>query len=584
MEPSISEQLPLLSFEFATSTGQKQPLTFINPVYIFEAYTVDEVIPCLNSVQAEVEKGYYAAGFLSYESAPAFQQGMKVKAGHKMPLLWFGIYDEPIKDTVKSHGSYTLSHWKSTVSKEEYHYSIQAIKNAIEQGETYQTNFTIRLEADFAGDDLAFYEKLKHGQASNYSAYLNIGKYKILSASPELFFHLNGNMITTRPMKGTIQRGYTLEQDELNSNTLFHSKKNRAENVMIVDLLRNDLGMVAETGSVNVSKLFEIEKYPTLHQMTSTICATVAENRGLIDIFKAIFPCGSITGAPKLTTMAIISELETSPREVYCGAIGYLTPEKEAIFNVPIRTVIIDEENSKAVYGVGGGITWDSTTTGEYEEILTKARFLKEHPPQFDLLESLLLEDGEYFLLDQHLRRLGDSATYFSYTFINNDVKQGLISCARKHPIGKFKVRLLLSKSGGFKIETEKIKPISTPIKIVLAMQPIERSQHFLYHKTTYRDIYTNFQRLKPQHAFDVLLWNEADELTEFTNGNIVVELGGKLWTPPVESGLLGGTFRNTLVQSGKIHEKVIYKNELINATTIWFINSVRKWLEVELL
>lgn len=584
METSISQQLPLLSFEFATSTGQKQPLTFMNPVHIIEAYTLEEVIPCLHDVQAKIGEGFYAAGFLSYESAPAFQQGMKVNAGHKMPLLWFGIFDEPINDNVKSHGTYKLSRWKSTVSKEEYHHSIQAIKKAIEQGVTYQTNFTIRLEADFAGDDLAFYEKLKHGQASNYSAYLNIGKYRILSASPELFFHLNGNEITTRPMKGTIQRGYTLKQDECNSSTLYHSKKNRAENVMIVDLLRNDLGMVAVTGSVDVPKLFEIEKYPTLHQMTSTICATVAENRGLIDIFKAIFPCGSITGAPKLTTMEIISELEKSPREVYCGAIGYITPEKEAIFNVPIRTVIIDEENSKAVYGVGGGITWDSTTAGEYEEILTKAHFLKELPPQFNLLESLLLEDGNYFLLDEHLRRLGDSAAYFSYAFINNDVKHGLISCAGKHSIGKFKVRLLLSQNGDFTIETEKIKPISTPIKIVLATQPIDKSNRFLYHKTTYRDIYTNFQSQKPPHAFDVLLWNEADELTEFTNGNIVVELDGKLLTPPIESGLLGGTFRNKLIQSDKIHEKVIYKHELKNATKIWFINSVRQWLEAKFL
>lgn len=584
MQTSYSKDSPILSLEFATSTGQIQPLTFIKPVKIIETSVLEEVLPCLNEIQSELEKGYFAAGFLSYESAPAFQPGMKVNRNHKMPLLWFGIYSEPIKETIHSHGSFKLSPWESTTTKGQYHSSIQEIKDAIEQGITYQTNFTIRLEADFEGDELAFYEKLKQGQASNYCAYLNIGKYRILSASPELFFHLDGNTLTTRPMKGTIKRGYTLEQDELKRSALFQSEKNRAENVMIVDLLRNDLGMVAETGSVVVKKLFEIETYPTLHQMTSTVSANLARNLDIIDIFKAIFPCGSITGAPKLTTMEMIAELEKSPREVYCGAIGFITPNKEAIFNVPIRTVIIDQERNKAIYGVGGGITWDSTSVDEYDEILTKASLLKEQPPRFKLLESLLLEDGNYFLFEDHLQRLKDSAIYFNFQFNIDEINESLSLCALHYPLGHFKVRVMLAKQGEITVETQKLEVTTTPIKIFLAEKPIERHNRFLYHKTTYRDMYTTFQESKPQDAFDVLLWNEDGELTEFTNGNIVIEIDGKLMTPPIESGLLGGTFRKSLIQTGQIHEKVITKKDLIKASRIWFINSVRKWLEAKLL
>ncbi|WP_147534639.1 aminodeoxychorismate synthase component I [Bacillus marasmi] len=582
MQKTITDQPPLLSFEFASSSGQIQPLTFINPIKIIKAETVEKVLPCLTEVQAEIEKGYYAAGYLSYESAPAFQPEMTVKEGHTIPLLWFGIFLEPVQDTVHSDGPYAISDWKPTVNKMQYRSSIKSIKNAIEQGLTYQTNYTIRLEADFKGDELSFFQKIKNGQSSSYCAYLNIDNYRILSASPELFFHLKGNTLTTRPMKGTIKRGNTLEEDLQYINHLYHSEKNRAENVMIVDLLRNDLGMVAETGTVKVDKLFSIETFPTLHQMTSTVTATVAKNRTLLDIFKAIFPCGSITGAPKLTTMEMISKLEDLPREVYCGAIGYITPKQEAIFNVPIRTVLIDKKMGKATYGVGGGITWDSTVEDEYDEILTKARLLEEHPPEFQLLESLLLEDGSYFLLNEHLKRLKSSAHYFNFPYHKEELQNALLSLAKQNQHGRFKVRMILEKSGVITVEAQTIESITSPIKIMLADKPTSRNNRFLYHKTTNRDAYTPFQLAKPPYIFDVLLWNESEELTEYTNGNIVVEQDGKLWTPPVECGLLNGTYRQSLIQSGQVYEKVLTLEDLQNCQKVWFINSVRKWLEVE--
>lgn len=574
---------PILSFEFKSAAGELQPLTFSNPDKIIVANTVEEVLPCLQIIQDAVENGYYAAGFLSYESASAFNKAVRVKKRNAMPLLWFGLFSEPEYRSLASKGSYQVAQWRPSVNMEEYESAISTIKQYIESGDTYQVNYTIRLHSEFQGDDLAFFKKLKNAQAANYCAYINTGEHSILSTSPELFFHLKDGNITTKPMKGTAKRGYSCIEDEEIANSLYHSEKNRAENVMIVDLLRNDLGMIAETGTVNVAKLFEIERYPTVHQMTSTITAKVAPNKELIDILKALFPCGSITGAPKIRTMDIITELETAPREVYCGAIGFITPTKEAIFNVPIRTVIIDQYSGEATYGVGGGITWDSTVEGEYNEILAKASFLDKEQPPFQLLESLLLSEGKYFLLEEHLNRLQNSADYFSFQYKLKDIKNSLLEFASQNNNGKLKIRLLLTRNGEIEMEGVPITQSKTPLKVALANQPMSKENPFLYHKTTNRDAYTGFQKQYPE-VFDVLLWNENKELTEFTNGNVVLEIDGVMWTPPVSSGLLAGTFRETLIKNGQIHEKTITIADLKLCTKIWFINSVRKWLEVQII
>lgn len=573
---------PLLSFEFATSKGII-PHTFRNPENIIIATTIEEVLPCLESVQYAVEQGCFAAGFLSYECAPAFDPAFKVKAGNIMPLLWFGIFSDVIHETISGDGHYTLTKWKPSIGRSQYDKNIDSIKQYIERGDTYQTNYTIRLTSQFQGDDIAFFEKLKHAQASNYCAYINTGDHSILSASPELFFHLNGDRITTRPMKGTIKRGTSIAEDEQNASWLYHSEKNRAENVMIVDLLRNDLNMIAQPGTVHVPKLFEIERYPTLHQMTSTIEAKIPKDLPIYQLFKALFPCGSITGAPKISTMKIIAELETMPREIYCGAIGFITPEKEAIFNVPIRTVMIDQLTGSATYGVGGGITWDSTSAGEYEEIITKARLLQENTTNFQLLESLLLDHGEYFLIEEHLLRLEHTAHYFGFRYDDAAIKKTLVEFASKHQEGKWKVRLLLGEKEDLEIEGVPIAaPLASPLKMVIADKPVNKNNPFLYHKTTNRSVYDEYQRQKSPDAFDILLWNEDGELTEFTNGNIVLEIDGVQWTPPVTSGLLAGTFRSQLLKQGKIREKVLSLSDIKRSTKVWFINSVRKWVEVQ--
>ncbi len=574
---------PLLSFEFADANGEINPITFENPLKVIIAPTLDDVLPSFRMVEEAIEQGYYAAGFLSYESAAAFDSAYIVKPESSMPLLWFGIFDQPVSQPPSSAGKYKLTEWKPSVSMEEYDQAISNIKKSIQNGITYQTNYTIRLTSQFAGDDVAFFEKLKKGQASNYCAYINTGRFSILSASPELFFHLKGNKLTTRPMKGTIKRGRTVAEDRENADWLYHSEKNRAENVMIVDLLRNDLGIIAESGSVAVSKLYEIEQYPTVHQLTSTISARLTEKTRLIDIFQALFPCGSITGAPKISTMEIIGSLETSPREVYCGAIGYITPKKEAIFNVPIRTVWIDHQSGNAVYGVGGGITWDSTTEGEYLEILTKALLLTEDRPEFQLLESLLLENGEIFLLENHLKRLKESADYFGYQTDLKTVKEKLNQFASQHHAGLFKIRLLIAEDGKITVEGQPLEQQMAPLKVMLALEPVDQNNPFLYHKTTNRAIYEPFQQQKTADVFDMLFWNKDGEITEFTNGNVVAELDGELWTPPVKSGLLAGTFREMLLETGEIREKTITLSDLKNCRKIWFINSVRKWVEVQL-
>jgi para-aminobenzoate synthetase / 4-amino-4-deoxychorismate lyase len=580
----MEQKEPLLTFEFADSNGNIKPYTFQNPVSVITASMVEDVLPSFQLVQEAVDKGYYAAGFLSYESAPAFDPAFKVKSGGSFPLLWFGIFSAPEHSQLCSLSDFAVSEWKPSISMDEYNQGINSIKKSIQFGDTYQTNYTIRLHSQFTGDGLAFYNRLRQAQNSNFCAYVHTGEQSILSASPELFFHLEHGKITTRPMKGTVKRGASSAEDTANAEWLYQSEKNRAENLMIVDLLRNDLGMIAQSGSVNVEKIFEIEQYPTVHQMTSTISAKVSETTSIVDIFKALFPCGSITGAPKISTMNIIADLENEPRDVYCGAIGYITPNNEAIFNVPIRTVLIDHKTGNAVYGVGGGVTWDSTSEGEYNEILAKAMLLEEKPTKFQLLESLLLENGDYFLLEEHLKRLENSAQYFGFRCQVERIKKSLKEFGDKNHTGLLKVRLLLAKNGDLTIEGQTITQQKAVLKVTLADEPVDKTNPFLYHKTTNREIYAKYQKQKTQEAFDVLLWNQDGELTEFTNGNIVLEIEGNLCTPPVKSGLLAGTFRDRLLQIGEIHEKTLTKSDLIMATRVWFINSVRKWKEVQLI
>lgn len=577
---------PFLLLEFPHPQHNTKTILSAHPSKIIVAHQLDEVCPALRAVQRATEAGFYAAGYVSYEAAPAFDRAFAVNDGAKMPLLWFGIFEEP-KNLMIPHreNSFQLGKWQPVTPRDEYDEAIATVRAAIARGVTYQVNYATRLRTEFVGDDFAFYRRLCAAQQPAYCAYLNLGRYRVLSASPELFFHWRDGQICTKPMKGTIRRGRWRAEDEALAAWLAASEKNRAENVMIVDLLRNDLGRIAEVGSVRVPHLFEIERYPTLFQMTSTVTATTRPNLSLEELFRAIFPGGSITGAPKISTMQLIAELENTPREVYCGAIGFITPQQEALFNIAIRTVCLDISRGVAEYGVGGGITYDSTAEDEYAEVLTKAALLTETATPFSLLETMLLKDGQYTLLTHHLERMADSAHYFDIPFPESGIIDALDNLIQRHPHNEHRVRLLLSQTGEFHLEPIPLSapPPTQPLPVALADSPISRHNRFLYHKTTHRTLYNTHRATHPE-AWDVLLWNEEGELTEFCIGNLVLELDGQRYTPPMSCGLLAGTFRAALLERGEIQERVLRREELERATRLWLINSVRGWVEVHLL
>lgn len=406
------------------NTATKQWMRFENPEEVFIANCIEEVIPCLNKIEEMVlEHGLYAAGFLSYEAAPAFDEALCVKPMDSFPLVWFSMYAKPEMFQLPVHevaSAYTLGKWSPSVSTSVYERTIAEIKELIARGDTYQVNYTFRLNTTFTGDSWSFFLKLVQAQQTGYAAYIDMGRYIICSASPELFFRLDDNKLVSRPMKGTAARGRTLSEDKVQSEWLYNSEKNRAENIMIVDMIRNDMGRIANIGSVEVTSFYDIERYPTLFQMTSTVASTTSSS--VTEIMTALFPCASITGAPKPRTMEIISELETTPRRIYTGSIGYIAPDRKAQFNVAIRTVLIDRKAEQAEYGFGGGIVWDSDSTDEYNECQVKARILTSDRPEFSLLETMLwTSDIGYFLLDYHFKRLLDSAEYFDY---NADIER----------------------------------------------------------------------------------------------------------------------------------------------------------------
>ncbi|SER79386.1 para-aminobenzoate synthetase / 4-amino-4-deoxychorismate lyase [Gracilibacillus ureilyticus] len=559
---------------------------FTQPIEIIKANKIENVPEAFKKVERALSKGYYVAGYVSYEAAPAFDTSYYVSDNSVLPLIWFGVFeeDQPGNKKLDNNSSYTLSEWKNTISRDRYDQMIEKIKSLIGQGITYQVNYTTRLKAHFSGDSHSFYQQLLRNQSASYCAYLNIEDYQILSISPELFFHVDNGKIKTKPMKGTIKRGKTLEEDSELKKQLQSSKKDQAENVMIVDLLRNDLGRIAKPGSITVKSLFEIEQYPTVHQMTSTIEAVLEEDKTVWDWFEALFPCGSITGAPKVETMKQIAEIETTPREVYCGAIGWIGPDRQAVFSVPIRTVWINNETGVAAYGTGSGVTWHSNKEDEYAEWKQKAAFLSDNRPTFSLLESILLENGTYPLLDYHLKRLHDSAIYFSYKWNKKELIHHLSELANKYPHGKYKVRLLLDQHGSISVTADHINELSEPIHSLIALKPISSDNVFLYHKTTNRSIYKNYDQYLPEGYMTTLLWNENGFLTEFTIGNVVFEKNGMYYTPPVSDGLLNGTMRAKLIDKKIIKEKQIPVQNIDEYDQIWFINSVRGWLKVELL
>lgn len=565
-----------IQFDFKKDGSNKGPLLFSNPIKIISTSNPHEIQHCLNQIDKAVEEGYYAAGYMSYEAINACNNTDKINT---MPLLVFGIYHKPgkIKKNIQQ-STFQISTWKLLESTNKYKENFHKVMKAIEDGLIEEVNYTVPFKATFIGDSFAYYNQLKKAQQANYCAYLSMDGFDILSASPELFFKVENNTVTARPMKGTIHRGYTYETDLQHKEWLSASEKNKLENTIIKDLMEKELEKVTIPGTLRTIDPFRVEKYPTVYQMTSGLKGDISPETSIMEIMETLFPCGSIAGVPKAAGLKLIQSLESHPREIYCGTIGYITPKKKAVFNVPIRTVWIDRKKQTAHYGAGGAITIHSEMEEELREIHTKADVLTWKQPDFDLLETIGLHEGSYTVLDHHIKRLQESAAYFDFSLDLKNIEQQLQQLKVTHDTGSWRVRLTVSQNGSNDITTTSIQKSSENKLVRFADAPINKNSRFLYHKTTNRTMY---QQLQQKDVFDVLLWNEEGAITEFTIGNIVVEIDGTLFTPPVSCGLLPGTFRKHLLEENVIQEKELFKQDIITANNIWLINSVRKWVKV---
>jgi para-aminobenzoate synthetase/4-amino-4-deoxychorismate lyase len=575
----VSLNDPAIFFDSFGGNNFASSWRFCGYVKTVAAFHNREVINVLNQIEQAAADGLYAVGFVSYEAASALNPDLPpAQPVDGLPLAWFALFHE--RHNVAAGAALPASSagilLEPAKSFGDYVGEVERIRDYIAAGDCYQVNHTFPLEGFFQGTLRDLYRKIGTAQQAPFCAYIDTGRFEILTASPELFFSLKEERITTRPMKGTSGRGRWAAEDLAAIEQLRSSPKEKAENLMIVDLLRNDMGIVAETGSVTVDALFEVETYPTVHQMTSTISAQLRANTGLTDIFKALFPCGSVTGAPKRRSMEIITGLENAPRGIYCGAIGCVAPGGEALFSVAIRTLLLDKQTNKLTMGVGSAITWDSEASSEYAECLSKGAFIYGEPRDFQLIESLRLENGDYTLLDRHIARLTTSASYFGFRCKLEQIRQELaLHAARTSRLCK--VRLLLSVDGAIEITSEQLLVDTTPLRVAVSNVRVNSNDPMLYHKTTRREPFDAARSNRPD-CDEMLLQNEKGQLTEGSYHSLVLKLDGRLVTPPLCCGLLPGVLREELIENGEISEQILYPKDLERATEVWLINSVRGW------
>ena len=560
----------ICEIDFPDVDGGRWRARFSHSHRVLIAHKLGDVEQVIAQAEQAALDGQWVVGFVSYEAAAAFDAALQTHAAHSnLPLAAFAVYgyDEAALEDISARSAISAA-WALLDSEAIIAGNIDAARAAIDRGDYYQVNYATRLQATLDCDIAALYAALRAAQPNGYCACIDGGDWQIASVSPELFFDWTPNRtLTTKPMKGTAALDAAA--------VLSDSAKERAENLMIVDLLRNDMARVAETGSVQVVSLFDIEALPSVLQMTSTIrCVTKVETT-LPDIFRALFPCGSVTGAPKVAAMQAIKSLETSPRGIYCGAIGVIRPGGHATFNVAIRSVQVDAKNKIALCGIGSGITSDSNARDEFAEWLVKRRFLLRATASFELIETLRLESGAYWLLAGHMQRLLRSAEYFGFACDPDAVQQALNQHASKNPRGAWRVRLQLARDGKVTIESFTLEPNPGVVKVSLAQSAVDSGSEFLRHKTTDRSLYAPHLPMV-DGVFDTLLFNEHDEITEFTRGNVIVELDGLRVTPPLSCGLLPGVMRAAKLASGEISEAVVLRSDLPRVSGLWFVNSVR--------
>lgn len=563
-------------------------LCFKDPVEIVSTNTPAEVDRVLTDLQSRVDSGFYVAGYVSYEAASGIDPQFQVNVSTGQPLCWFGVYkDYTVLGALAQNASaftgngHSFTHIgavASSVGVDEYIDTIAQIKRQITLGNTYQVNYTLRLNAQYEGDPWSLFTALESMQNGGYAAYIDTETHAICSASPELFFTMKDGVLRTKPMKGTVKKGSSSEENERNKNWLASSAKNRAENVMIVDMIRNDIGQFAHPGSVSVDQLFTIEEYPTVYQMTSSVSARCDVKP--LTAFRKMFPCASITGAPKVKTMEIIRNIECSPRGVYTGSIGFVAPDNSAQFNVAIRTAVVDKRNSTLEYGVGGGIVWDSGALDEFKECQAKSAILKNLSKPDNLLETILwAPDCGLYLFDLHLERLSRSAKALGYHFSEKYFEHVISELNLNQYEKPMRVRAELWQDGELRCE---VVPLNSMVGNVVG---IAQSEHLngtaSAHKMTRRALYLSALNAHPEFQ-DLILCNSEGNITESCFANVVVKIGSELCTPPLSSGLIAGVFRSFLLNSGLLREREISRQELAAASEVYLINSVRGWMKLK--
>lgn len=564
------------------NAAQRESLVFQEPIAVLQAHSILEVHSTLEAVDQAVADGYWVAGYLAYEAGYAFEE-VASEPSLPYPLLWFGVYDEPTRqagfdfaDVASPQSSFQVHDLAFRLPRREYLDAIAAIKQYIREGDVYQINFTDAFTFSFKGDPWAFYEALRHRQRVAYGAFLQLEACTILSLSPELFFQREGNRIVTRPMKGTVKRGRTWEEDEQLRHWLAADEKSQAENLMIVDLLRNDLSVCCEPGTVRVPALFNTEAYETLIQMTSTVEGNLKDGIRYADLFRALFPCGSVTGAPKIRAMKRIYQLESGARGVYCGAIGYISPKQQATFNVAIRTLVLQED--KGVMGSGSGIVWDSDAEAEYDECMLKGQFLTltGAAHAFELIETMRAEGGTVPLLDLHADRMETSAGYFRYRF-NRAIFEQRVSEAAQRTWSHAKVRVTLAEDGTLSVTDQPYAVPPEVQRVFIAPESVQSSDHFYFHKTTHRHFYERWYDQARAMGYDeVLFLNECGEVAEGSRTNVFIRKGSRLYTPPISSGLLGGVYRRHVLETHpEASERVLYVEDLIQADEVLLCNAL---------
>ena len=553
------------------------------PFHVAEAHHLHQVRPLLAAAEQHARDGAWVALVVAYEAGPAFDAAQQVHTPEDgLPLAWFAAFRDARHTPVvrRSRRRVDVDDIERRGGWDWYGRSVDEIREIIASGSAYQINLTDRLTGTLVGDPVDLYARMAEAQRGRYNALIHMGEHVLVSASPELFFDVRGNTVQSRPMKGTIRRGARPDDDAVAAEQLAASLKDRAENVMITDLLRNDIGRVARIGTVRVPSLLRMERYETVWQLTSTVTGEIDDHLGLVDLFEALFPCGSITGAPKVSAMRHITELEAWPRGVYCGAIGVIRPlEPEAArpwstFSVAIRTAVVRAADGHLVYGAGGGITADSDPDGENRELEAKSAVLTTDRAEFRLLETMRVERGQVLHLDLHLTRLVDSAHHFDFDVDPAHIRE-LLTALVADVEAPHRLRMVVARDGGIETTIDPIDDSATPIRVCLAQHSVNSHGVFMVHKTTQRSLYDGVAAENP-HVDDVLLWNHDGEAVESCRANLLYRLGDRWYTPPLSSGGLPGVGRAALLAAGSVEERALPVTDLQLVDELQLVSALR--------